>query len=82
MEDKFQRESLNRLITLETKFDSFDHLGFQKELKSISDRQIKNEQQLKEIFAKVEKIEESSHWLWRTVVGSLLLGALTILFGI
>lgn len=75
MDSNFQREILDRLIRLETKIDNQDFKVLNANLNLALNKTLNNEDDIKEI-------KDTNKWLWRTVIGSLLLGALSILFGI
>ena len=70
MEEKFEREVLDRLITIETKMDM---------LASTSDKaeeayttSMKNKEDISEM-------KERTKWLWRTAIGALITGGIGIL---
>ena len=48
----------------------------------MSNRQVRIEQKIEELSNIIIKIEDSNKWVWRTVMGALLVGALAIVFGI
>lgn len=76
MENKsFEREVLDRLIVLETLIKSQDYTTVKKISETADNRSVANEK-------RIEKIEANNTWLWRTVMGAILLGALAIIFGI
>ncbi len=75
MDNGVQREILDRLIRLETKIDNQDFTKINEKLDTALNKTLNNEEYIKEI-------KDANKWLWRTVVGSLLLGIIGILFGI
>lgn len=75
MDNNIQREILDRLIRLETKIDNQDFNKINEKLDLALNKTLNNEKDIKEI-------KDTNRWLWRTAVGSLLVGALGILFGI
>lgn len=80
--EKFEREVLDRLIRLEAKIDLQDYKGLSEKVESQHDSLIEDEQIIKNHEDRIKSIEDNNRWLWRTVAGALLLGALAILFGI
>lgn len=74
MDLKTQREILDRLIRLETKIDNQDFNKINEKIDIALNKTINNEETLKEI-------KDTNRWLWRTVMGSILLSAIGILFG-
>lgn len=75
MDTKAQREILDRLIRLETKIDNQDFNKINEKIDLALNKTINNEETLKEI-------KDTNRWLWKTVLGSILLSAIGILFGI
>ena len=76
MESKtFEREVLDRLIVLETLIKNQDYATVKKTSEEADNRSRNNEKRL-------DQIEDNNRWLWRTVIGAILLGALAIIFGI
>lgn len=73
--NNFEREVLDRLIVLETLIKNQDFSGVRKKANDAECRSIQNEK-------RIEKIESTNTWLWRTVIGAILLGSMAILFGI
>lgn len=83
MEDPFfQREVLDRLITLETLIKGQDYKGLNQKVEGINKSLIKNEQIIDANSSRISKLEDTNKWLWRSIGGALLLEALAILFGI
>lgn len=54
----------------------------EEKLNMMSEKQIIIEQKINEQNARLLKIEDTNKWLFRTIFGALVLGALAILFGI
>ena len=73
--NSFEREVLDRLIVLETLIKNQDYSAVKKKSDDAENRSIQNEK-------RIEKIESTNSWLWRTVIGAILLGSMAILFGI
>ena len=46
------------------------------------DQNIQHDQLLKNHNERIKKIEDNNKWLWRTVIGTLITGAMAILFKI
>ncbi len=70
MEDKFEREVLDRLIVIETKMDMLAKTtGRVEEAYNVS---MKNEEDIKEMKGKMQ-------WLWKTAIGAVITGAIGIL---
>lgn len=78
----FEREVLERLKAIEVKIDMQDYKGLSEKVESQHDSLIEDEQIIKNHEDRIKSIEDNNRWLWRTVAGALLLGALAILFGI
>lgn len=78
----FQREVLDRLIVLETLLKQQDYKGLKEKVEHDHEMIIKDEQITEDHEKRISKIEDNNKWLWRTVAGALLLGAMAILFGI
>lgn len=78
----FEREVLDRLIVLETLLKEQDYKGLSEKIDKMNDLFIKDDQTLKMHEVRITKIEDNNKWLWRTVSGALILGAMAILFGI
>ncbi len=78
----FEREVLDRLIVLETLLKEQDYKGLSEKIDKMNDLFIKDDQTLKMHEVRITKIEDNNKWLWRTVAGALILGAMAILFGI
>lgn len=51
-------------------------------LNMMSEKQIIIEEKINEQNVRLLKIEDSNKWLFRTIFGALILGALAILYGI
>ena len=78
----FQREVLDRLIVLETLLKQQDYKGLSEKVDQDHEKIIKDEQITEDHEKRLTKLEDTNKWLWRTVAGALLLGAMAILFGI
>lgn len=78
----FQREVLDRLIKLETLLQQQDYKALNEKVDIAHDSIIKDEKTIENHDERIKKIEDNNRWLWRTVIGALILGALAILFGI
>lgn len=76
MENKsFEREVLERLIVLETLIKNQDYTTVKKTSEDANNRSKQNEKRL-------DKIEDNSKWLWRSIIGIMIAGAMAIIFGI
>lgn len=75
MNSNLEREILDRLIRLETKLDNQDFGEINKKLDKALNKSNNNEQDIKEI-------KDTNKWLWRTVIGAIILSALGIIFKI
>ena len=80
--EKFEREVLDRLTRLESKIDLQDYKGLSKKVDEYHEKIIKDEEITKDHEKRLAKLENNNQWLWKTVAGALLLGAMAILFGI
>ena len=80
--EKFEREVLDRLTRLEAKIDLQDYKGLSEKVDEDHEKIIKDEEITKDHEKRLTKLENNNQWLWRTVAGALLLGAMAILFGI
>ena len=80
--EKFEREVLDILTRLESKIDLQDYKGLSKKVDEDHEKIIKDEEITKDHEKRLTKLENNNQWLWRTVAGALLLGAMAILFGI
>lgn len=73
MEDKFEREVLDRLIIIETKMDMLS-----KTSGKVDDAyRIANKNQ-----EDVAEIKDNIKWLWRTAIGAVITGAIGIFVAI
>ena len=71
MEKEFEREVLERLTKIETKLDDYSNTREKTdEAYSLS----------KENEKEIEEIKEKIKWITRTIVGSILAGAIGIIF--
>lgn len=78
----FQREVLDRLIVLETLLKQQDYKGLKEKVEHDHEKIIKDEQITEDHEKRICKMEDNNKWLWRLVIGSLITGAMAILFGI
>ena len=78
----FQREVLDRLIVLETLIKQQDYKSLNQKVETQHDYLLKDEQKLKNHEERLKKIEDNNKWLWRLVIGTLITGAMAILFKI
>ena len=78
----FEREVLDRLIVLETLLKQQDYKGLSERVTKDHEKLIEDEQTVRAHERRITKLEDNSKWLWRTVAGALILGAMAILFGI
>ena len=73
MEEKFEREVLDRLIVIETKMDIFTQTaGKVEEAYSTA---MKNKED-------IDEMKERNKWLWRTSIGAVITGAIGILIAV
>lgn len=73
MEEKLQREILDRLIIIETKMDNFNETNAK--ATEAYTTSIQNKEDIKEM-------QETIKWLWRTTVGAIITGAIGILIAV
>lgn len=73
MEEKFEREVLDRLIVIETKMDVLTQTTGKVEEAHIT--AMKNKED-------IEEIKERNKWLWRTAIGAVITGAMGILIAV
>ena len=76
-EQKVLMEIRERLVRVETKLDN--HNGIRERLDAVEDRAIENEARGKSNTHRVNKLEENNTWLWRTVVGAIIIAAVAAL---
>ena len=73
MEEKFEREVLDRLIVIETKMDMLTQTtGKVEEAYSVA---MKNKEDISEI-------KDRNKWLWRTAIGAVITGLIGILIAV
>ena len=72
---KFEREVLDRLMRLETKIDMQDYKGIQEKCE-IANTLAKNNEE------RISKIEDTQKWLFRLVVGTIIVAVLELLYKI
>lgn len=78
----FEREVLDRLIAIETILNQQDYKGLREKVDKDHEEIIKEKETSKDYERRITKLEDNNKWLWRTVAGALILGAMAILFGI
>ena len=72
--DKFQKEIIERLAVIETLLKDQDYKAIKKTADDADNRSSNNE-------ARITKLEDSSKWLIRLVLGALVLGILAFIYG-
>ena len=70
MEEKFEREVLDRLIIIETKMDMLASTS--DKVEDAYNTAMKNKEDISEM-------KERNKWLWRTAIGALITGGIGIL---
>lgn len=81
METKgFEREVLDRLMRLETKIDLQDYKGLSEKVDKQHDTIIHDEQIIENHEKRISKIESSNSWMWKTIIGAFITGAIGIVF--
>ena len=70
--NKFEREVLDRLIRLETKIDLQDYKGLSEKVDNALNKAENNEERIK-------KLEDSTKWVIRAVVGAVLGAVLALI---
>ena len=70
MEEKFEREVLDRLIVIETKMDMLAQTTGKVE--DAYNTAMKNKED-------IDEMKERNKWLWRTAIGALITGGIGIL---
>jgi hypothetical protein len=68
-EDRVQ-EILERVVRIETKIDGYNHL--REKLDKTYNIATSNQE-------KITEIKDNAKWLWRTVAGAIILGAISVL---
>ena len=71
MDREFEKEVLERLARIETKLDDYDNI--KTKVEEARAKAYSNE-------ARIDKIEDNTKWLSRTVVGALITGGIAIIF--
>ena len=66
-----------RLVRVETKLDN--HNGIREKLDACEDKGIENEARGKSNTHRINKLEESYLWLWRTVAGAIIVAGISAL---
>ena len=72
--DKFQKEIIERLAIIETLLKDQDYKVVKQTADAANNRSINNE-------TRISKLEDSSKWLIRLVLGALVLGILAFIYG-
>lgn len=72
--DKFQKEIIERLAIIETLLKDQDYKVVKQTADAANNRSINNE-------TRISKLEDSSKWLVRLVLGALVLGILAFIYG-
>lgn len=70
-------EIRERLVRVEVKLDN--HNGIRERVDAVEDRAIENEAMGKSNCKSIDKLEENSTWLWRTIVGAIIAAGVTAL---
>lgn len=78
MEAEFEREVLDRLIKIEEKLDGYNNAKVKTYENEKAILRIQND--LEDVTTKVDNLEESNKWLFRTVVAAIITAAVGILF--
>lgn len=78
----FEREVIEKLAVLETLLKQQDYKGLCEKVDQDHEKIIKDEEITKSHERRILKLEDNNKWLWRTVAGALILGAMAILFGV
>lgn len=73
MEKSFETEVLSRLAVIESKLDGYQNL--QRRSEEAYTTSINNKERL-------DKIEDNTRWLWRTVAGILIAGIFAVVYKI
>jgi hypothetical protein len=66
-------EIRERLVRVEVKLDN--HNGIRERVDSVEDRAIENDAMGKSNCKRIDKLEENNTWLWRTIVGAIIVAA-------
>ncbi len=74
-DNKFQREVLDRLMRLETKIDLQDYKSLSEKVDTALNKSKNNED-------RILKLEDSSKWITRLVIGAIIGGILAFVFKI
>lgn len=75
MEKSFQIQVLERLTAIETTLKNQDYRVINETLNKTENRSKNNEDRL-------NKIEDNTRWLWRTLAGILITSAIYIIFSL
>lgn len=73
MEDKFQREVLDRLVRLETKIDLQDYKTISEKVEDALNQTNKNAKD-------IEELKEKNKYLSRTIITAIISGLIGIVF--
>lgn len=74
MEKDINSEILERLVRLETKLDNYN--GLREKLDITSKNSDIHYERIKQLDARLIKIEDGQKWLWRTIAGALIMSFL------
>lgn len=77
---EFEREVLDRLMRLETKIDLQDYKGLSEKVDKQHDTQLQDEVTIEDHEKRINKIEETQSWMWKTIIGAFITGAVGIVF--
>lgn len=77
---EFEREVLDRLMRLETKIDLQDYKGLSEKVDKQHDTQLQDEVMIEDHEKRINKIEETQSWMWKTIIGAFITGAVGIVF--
>lgn len=72
-EKPFEREVLDRLIAIETKLDTVD-------MKTVRDDSLEALNLSKENKCDITEMKDNNKWVWRTIVGSIILWVLSVIY--
>lgn len=78
--EKFEREVLDRLTRLEAKIDLQDYKGLSEKVDKQHDTQLQDEVTIEDHEKRINKIEETQSWMWKTIIGAFITGAVGIVF--
>jgi tetrahydromethanopterin S-methyltransferase subunit G len=75
MENNLQNEILERLVRLETKLDNYN--GLREKLDNAVKKNEVQDNEMKALNERLNKIEDSTKWLLRLVGGAIILAAIS-----